>query len=197
MANSVLGNSLMFGAGFGLEVGYGVGTGRITGELGYSVQTGDQFKANISSMAGSDSTVTVDTANSIESRKNKVDGLTLRFGYEAPLTTSMTWHAGLQFGGNKFTHQVIGNVAGTYGAAKTPYTDSYWSASTKNSMAPSLFGGVALNLNEESAIEFGVTLLQYTSLNYQHIAHSNNSNDTIATSNRIVPTFEIAYVFRF
>lgn len=195
MSNNVLGNGMQLGAGFGLELGYAMGPGRITGELGYSVQAGDAYLATTSDMRTSGTGVVVDSANSVDSRKNKLEGLTLRLGYEAPFSASLAWRAGLQFGGNKFTHQVLGNVRGTSPAGA--FSDSYVYVGSKSATTPSPYAGLTYKFDETSALEFGVMLFNYTSLNYQHVANSKNQSDTVPTKDRMVPTLEVAYVFRF
>ncbi|GLH71684.1 hypothetical protein GETHLI_01860 [Geothrix limicola] len=195
MSNGVLGNNLAMGAGFGLELGYALGPGRITGELGYTVQSGDAFLGNTGDMRTYGSGVVIDSANSVDSRKNKVEGLHLRLGYEAPWTGSLSWRAGLQFGGNKFTHQVLGNVNGTSAAGS--FSDSYFYVGSKTASTPSPFAGLTYKFDEASSFEFGVLFLSYTSLSYQHVANTQNQFDSVTTSDRIVPNLEIAYVFRF
>lgn len=196
MTNNVLGQGLELGAGFGLELGYKLGVGKITGELGYSVQTGDEFLSNTSGLPVSSSTVKVNPVTSIESRKNKVEGMMFRLGYEAPWTESVAWRAGIQIGGNTFTHQVIGNTYGTVNGP-TAFSDSYYFVGSKSTYTPSPYGGVTINFDEQSALEVGVIFLQYTALNYQHVANSNNSMDMVLEKKRIVPNLEVAYVFRF
>lgn len=193
LANEVLGHNLATGAGFGLELGYGLGKGKITGELGYTFISGDARQGNPSDMATSGTNVTV--SSWVDSRKNKMEGLHLRVGYEAPLSDNLSWRAGLQFGGNKYSHQVLGNINGTSGAGK--FADAYTYVGSKSSMTPSPYGGLTYAFDRESALEFGVSLLQYSSINYQHVINTKNQLDTAPTTNRVLPAFEVAYVFRF
>lgn len=206
LTNGVFGHGISLGYGMGLEVGWGIGPGRITGEVGYSVTTGDAFLAEVAKLPIHGTGVAVTAGNSFESRKNKLDGLLLRVGYEAPLAENLTWRAGLQFGGTKFTHQVVGNINGTVGADPdavppvpgTPFHDSYWHVGTKTSMTPSPYGGVTYSFDANSSLEIGLLLLQYKALDYRHVVNSaTNQFDTVGEKKRSVPTLEIAYVFRF
>lgn len=192
MANAVSGGNIQMGGGFGLELGYTVGPGRITGELGYSVMAGDAY---LVTTPNPNAQTVIDQSTSVDSRKNKLEGLTLRLGYEAPLSGSLAWRAGLQFGGNKYTHQVLGNINGKFQG--NAFADSYYYVGSKSSMAPSPFGGLTYNFDASSALEFGVLLLNYSSLNYQHVVNTKNQADTVSTKSHLVPNFEVAYVFRF
>lgn len=195
MTNGIFGHSLELGPAFGLAASYPLGPGRISAELGYAVQTGDEYLADLSGMQRLQGT-TIDPATSLESRKNKLDGMTLRIGYEAPWTGAWSWRAGLQFGGNKFTHQVIGNINGTNGDGA--YADSYYFTGTKSSMTPSPYGGVTLNINDSSALELGVLLLSYKALDYQHVAGTAPLElYTLDSKSRLIPNLEVAYSFRF
>lgn len=191
--NSVLGHNLATGAGFGIELGYTLGTGKVTGELGYSFIAGDALLGSTADMAVKGDSVKV--VSFVDSRKNKLEGLTLRLGYEAPLSGNLSWRAGLQFGGNKFTHQVLGNVNGTH--ATGSFADAYSYVGSKTASVPSPFAGLTYAFDEASALEFGVTLLQYTSVSYQHVINTKNQLDSAPTQTRMLPTLEVAYVFRF
>lgn len=198
MSNNVIGNNLALGTGFGIELGYGVGPGKITAELGYSVQAGDAYLASTGGMRTNGANVVIDTTTSIDSRKNKLEGMTLRLGWEAPWTQSFSWRAGLQFGGNKFTHQVLGNTYGTVGTAPAvKFADAYTYTGSESKSTPSPYVGVTYKFDDSSSLEFGVLLLNYTSINYQHVANTKNQFDTAPTSSRSVPNLEVAYVFRF
>ena len=193
MSNEVLGHGLELGGGFGVELGYRAGRTRYSAELGYAFQTGNEVLADTSGMPVQGGQV-INQATSMESRKNKVEGMMLRLGVEQPWNQTWSWRAGLQFGGNTFTHQVIGNINGV---GKTGFADSYFYVGSKSSLTPSPFAGVTLAINEDSALEMGVLLQQYTSLNYQHVANTSNQFDTVAQNKRVVPTLEITYAFRF
>jgi len=197
MTNGVFGHGLELGYGFGFEAGYDLGAGKITGELGYSVASGDAYLGDLSQMQRSTSDTVINSSKSFESRKNKIDGLTFRLGYEAPLTTELSWRAGLQIGGTKFTHQVIGNINGTSGATSAPFSEAYVYVGRSNKLAPSPFGGLTYAFDTTSSLEVGVLLLQYTSLDYHHVANTNSRFDTVDEKKRVVPNFEFAYVFRF
>jgi hypothetical protein len=192
LTSNVIGDKIALGLGCGFELGYKVGDGRITGELGYAFQSGDQFLANTSDMAINGAKVTIDP-KSIESRKNKIEGLLVRIGYEAPLQEDLSWRAGLQFGGNTFKTQVIGN---TYTSASTT-PDSYWYVGQKTASTPSPFAGLSWKIDSNSSVEVNAVFLSYTSIDYKHVANTNNSTDTQVTTNRFLPQLEVAYVFRF
>jgi len=194
LTNDVIGSHIELGGAFGLEVGYALGQGKVTGELGYTFMTGDQQLADTSGMATSSSTVTIGSG-SLESRKNKIEGMHLRLGYEAPCTDTLSWRAGLQFGGNTFTNQVLGNISGT--GPKGAYADSYYFVGSKSNLAPSPYCGMTVKFDEASALEFGVLFMQYTAISYQHVANTNNQFDSLASKNKVLPNLEVAYVFRF
>ncbi|WLT31017.1 hypothetical protein [Geothrix sp. PMB-07] len=182
--------------GFGLEAGFGLGSGRFTTELGYMIKPGNEYRVDPTTIPH-EAGFTLDPSNSVESRKNKVDGLTLRLGYEGALDADWSWRAGIQLGGSKFTHQVIGQTGWLVGT--TSQGAAYYTVSAKNALAPSPFAGMTYNLSPSSAVEFGVLLQSFTALDYQHVAGSTpaNSKDQIVERGRMLPHFEAAYVFRF
>lgn len=214
LTNNTFAGNMGFGAGFGVEMGLDAGKGQFKAELGYSVLPGDEYLTNVGNQAIQPvpgSTVKVNMATSVESRKNKLEGMLLRLGYEGVCTPTISWRAGLQFGGNKFTHQVLGNVNGTIDTPQpqnpapappvpdkvVPFTDSYHYVGSKSSMAPSPYVGGTWKFDESSALEFGVLFLQYSDLTYIHVANSQNQYDTIPSRNRVEANLEVAYVFRF
>lgn len=192
MKNDAFSNGMTFGGGFGLEGTYAVGSGKLAAELGYMFQSGNEFLSTGSVTAASGATI---DATSIESRKNKLEGVYLRLGYQGPISSGLSWYAGLQFGGQTFKQQVLGTVTGTNGGGA--YTDSYVYVSQKTSFTPSPYGGVSIDFDESGSLQVGVMLLQFTSLNYQHVAGASTNMDTVPTTNRIQPTLEVAYAFHF
>ena len=195
LTNNVIGRNLELGMGFGLEGGMKIGKGMITAEVGYQFLTGDEFLAPVNNLTGSTGTTTIDATQSVQSRKNKLEGMYLRVGYEGTVHEDLTWRAGLQFGGNTFTHQVIGNTVGTDNGK--PYADSYFFVGSKSTLNPSPYFALNFKINESSSIEVGLLLLEYTALNYQHVANSNNANDAIGQNNKVLPNIEVGYAFHF
>ena len=202
----------------GLEASLPFGPGKLYGELGYQFKTGQQALADLGTMDRATSSTVINPAFSINSEKNKLEGMLLRLGYGAALATTWEWKAGLQLGGAKFTNQAIGFVTdGTIDAGgnlnNASYLDTFATTNSKTTLAISPFAGVVHHLDAYSSLEFGLLLLNYKTFLYNHVAGTEATNpanpdpayvwgghdaqDTYVQKNRLTPHFEVAYVFHF
>lgn len=209
-AEDGLTNRLM---GFGLEASTGAWGGSVFAELGYQFKPGTQFRSDLGGMARTSGT-TINAASSVESVKNSLQGVYGRLGYEKAINADWAWRAGLQLGGSTFRHEVLGQVTdGTYDASGTPknatYQDTYLGTPSKSTLALSPFAGMSYKVDENSSVEFGLLLMNYKAIAYQHVAgteksgtpgyvwHGHTTADALRETNRFAPHVEVAYVFRF
>lgn len=192
--------------GFGLELGYTTTAGRFGVELGYQYKPGDQFKFdNINgSVAAPGAVVVLNPAESGDVRRNSLQGLTVRASYEYPLTEDWSLRGGVQFGGGKFRHEYLGQVAGTRNGVA--FKDGYQATPTVNPGNGHLFSpfvGVAWKLSKESTVEFQVIGLDYRSARYVHVAGTATGNGDrtaqgyLVTKDRRLAHLEVGYAFRF
>lgn len=183
--------------GFGLEAGLPAHGGKWIAELGFSYKGGYIYRQDPALIGRGNGVTLADAGGNInvETRKNKLEGITLRVGFEAPVNETLSWRAGLQLGGSKFTHQVIGQSVGT--ANGTAFKTPYYSVSSENSLVPSPYAGITWALDKTSAVEVGVLLHSFKARDYKHVAGPTTAKDTIATPGRLLPHLEAAYVFRF
>jgi hypothetical protein len=202
--------------GFGLNLGYGIGIGRLGLELGYIYKTGDDYFPQADDSMLTSAQLPVNPAKSMEDKRNQFAGFTVRTTFSRRLTENWRWQAGIQFGGT-FKHQYVGDTQSnpwdaTTGAAG--WRDFYIGVPTKGGLNPAPFGGLRWKADKDSSVEFNVVLLNYQAIEYHHFAgtasaYTNGalgpyaSGDTVFpydrldTKRRIVPHLEIAYVFHF
>lgn len=204
--------------GMGLEGTFPCGKGQFSCEVGYQFKTGSEYNADLGKMDLASSGTVINQDFSVNSQKNKLEGLLLRLGYGAPLSPAWAWKAGLQFGGAKFTNQAIGFITdGSIDAGgnlnNASYLDTYASANSKATIAVSPFASVVYHVDATSSFEVGVLLLNYKSFLYNHVAGTETtdpvepdpnyvwgghvSQDSYIQKNRMVPHVEFAYVFHF
>jgi len=187
--------------GIGLELGYDTSFGRFSGELGYLYKPGDQHQADVSTFPVAQGAAPADPASSVDSRKNQLEGLTLRLAFARPITTGCSWQGGLQVGGSKYRQEYIADVADANWAT---YEDTYNGAITHTTVSVSPFAGLAFKVNQVSTLEVNLLGLSYTSANYVHVVGTikdenggHTSQDTVALKRRMVPHVELAYGIQF
>ena len=204
--------------GMGLETTFPIGTGSLSCELGYQYKSGNQNLADLGAMNLASTGTAINPAFSVHSEKNKLEGALLRLGYGAALCPTWDWKAGLQLGGAKFSNQAIGyitdgSIDSNGNIVGASYLDTFAKANSKTSLAISPFANLVYHLDADSAFEFGVLLLNYKTFIYNHVAGSavtdpGNPDPTYVwgghsgqysyiQKNRLVPHFELAYVFHF
>ncbi|HJV21157.1 MAG TPA: hypothetical protein VJ570_00615 [Holophagaceae bacterium] len=185
--------------GLGFEVSYGLPVGRMGLELGYQYKPGTQYLTDLSTMPVAPG-MTVDATQSVDSRKNQLDGVMARLGFERRLGEGpFSLRLGAQVGGTKFRQEYIGDV--TNG---TTYEDTYNGIVSHNKLAVSPFVGVAYELDKEQTLEVNVVGLNYTAAHYVHVAGTvpggnggNTAWDYVRTEKRTQPHIEFCYVLRF
>lgn len=185
--------------GLGLEVGYGWSFGRTSLEVGYQYKSGRHYLTPLATMAVAPGT-TVDPTQSVDSRKNQLGGIAVRFSFERKVGEG-PWYlrAGAQVGGVKFRQEYIGDV--TNG---TSYEDTYNGIVTRSGTAPSPFAGLGYTVDPEQRVELNLLALGYTSADYRHVAGTvqnasggHTSLDVVATRKRTLPHLELCYALRF
>lgn len=206
--------------GFGLNLAYGTSAGRFGVELGYYYKTGDSyFPATSGTVPAGLSPV--DPAYSGDSRRNQLDGFSVRFSFERHLNPDWSWQAGLMVGGTRFKHEYFGDVRSTDWNSANPasWRDTYSGTPVEGGLKVSPFAGLSYKLTPHSNLEFNVLLLNYTALAYVHhpgsgvygfsadpssdpsagpIAdHNAFPADGLTKSHRLVPHLEFGYVIHF
>jgi len=208
--------------GFGLNLGYATPTGRWALELGYYHKGGDNYMVGPAGTLPQGLTA-LDPDRFGDSRRNSLDGMSVRLSYQQALSGSWDWQAGIMLGGTRFKHEYVGQAQslGWAEGAEDPgsWLDTWNGTPVKGGLSVSPYAGVTWKMGEVSSIEFNVMLLSYTALEYTHHIGSgeyalstvpdtdplagrispNNAfpSDTLASNRRMVPHFEVAYVFHF
>lgn len=202
--------------GFGLNLGYGTGIGRLGLELGYIYKTGDNYITTPDASALTAAQLPMSAAKSVEDKRNQLDGFTVRTSLSRDLAENWRWQAGLQFGG-KYKHQYVGDTQSSpwdAGTGTAGWRDFYLGTPTKGGLNPTPFAGVIWKADKDSSLELNLVLLGYQSLEYHHYAGTGSAyangasgpystpatsfpKDTLAKKTSSVPHLEIAYVFHF
>ena len=212
--------------GMGFEVGYTQPWGRVSAEVGYIYNSGQEYLDNNASLRFAPG-ATVDNRFSADGRKNQLDGMALRFAYRSLPKEDWGWNAGLMLNFTRFKQEYLatvadGNTPQITSAVKAPmsatYLDTYNGTLSKSAIGFSPFVGITYTIDRNSAIQVNLLLLNYTAANYVHVAGTlpkpagTEWNDTglnsvylgghigqdhVDTTTRFVPRFELAYSFCF
>jgi len=210
--------------GFGLNLAYGVGPGKIGAEFGYFYKTGDPYITTADgSMANGTITYTdgttataqgASTTQNLEDKRNELSGFCVRLSWQQKINETWDWQAGLQLG-TQFKHQYVANVksngTATEGAA---WQDTYQGVPREGGLNASPFVGVSWNVDKDSSFEFNLMFLGYKATEYHHYSgtgtyYKSGSQagmndptvsfpyDKLEKNSRMVAHLEIAYVFHF
>lgn len=208
--------------GFGLNLGYGTPVGRFCAELGYYYKTGDSYFPAVKGKAPAPLSP-VDLANSGDSRRNQLDGFSLRLSYERRLTREWSWQVGLMAGGTRFKHEYFGDMRSTGWTSTNAdsWRDTYSGTRTEGGFKVSPYAGFSWTMTAHSSLEFNLLLLNYSALEHVHhpgtgvyafsyptdpssdptagqiAPHNAFPADGLTKNNRIVPHFEFGYVIHF
>lgn len=192
--------------GFGLNLHYKADWGTLNGELGYYYKPGRQYLAGFDAPAAG--APPADPAYSVDSRKNSLNQVNVRFSYEMPITNTWSWQVGAMVGQSKFRHEYIGDNGDT---GWETYEDTYNGTPTKSVITVSPFVGLAYQINKDSAFELNLMSLAYTSINFHHApgaaivsgslatpgSHVVYAGDHLSEEKRNAFHLEIGYTFRF
>lgn len=202
--------------GFGFNVGYGLGPGRLGLEAGYFYQTGDTYAGQADTSKLPAGSLPVNPAKSMEDKRNQLAGFSVRASWSAALNESWRWQAGLQFGGG-FKHQYVGDTQSqgwSAASGQAAWRDFYVGVPVEGGLNPSPFAGVTWKVDKDASLEFNVTVLNYTALDYRHYSGTGSVYQTgepgrmstsatvfpldgLEKTRRLVPHAEVAYVFHF
>lgn len=199
--------------GFGLNLGYGVGPGKIGLELGYFYNTGDPYITTPDATRISAGLQAVNTARMIEDKRNELAGFTVRASWQQKINETWDWQAGLQIG-TKFKHQYVADVQSDTTSTGTAWRDLYNGTPQEGGFNVSPYAGVNWKIDKDSSFEINVMLLRYKAIEYRHYAGTGSYDsagttpgvsdptvpwpyDKLEKNDRLVPHLEIAYVFHF
>jgi hypothetical protein len=209
--------------GVGFNVAYGSAAGKYGLELGYYYKTGDDYIEPVLGDAPAPLSP-VNLSRSGDSRRNQLDGFSLRLSFQRAIDEDWDWHTGLMVGGTRFRHEYVGDVEGQNWNGGNPqsWRDTYSGTPDSGGMKVSPYAGVSVKISEFSSLEFNLMLLSYSSISYVHHpgtavgtgnpypvptdlggnpgglgAHNAFPGDSLDKRNHLVPHLELAYVLRF
>jgi len=207
--------------GLGFNFAYALPAGKIGLEIGYFYKSGDQYIEPIQGDAPAPlSPVNLDSSG--DSRRNTIEGLSLRFSFLRKIDEEWSWQAGLMLGGTQFKHEYVGDVQGqnwTSGNGNS-WRDTYAGTPTSGGVKISPYAGALYRVGDHSSIELNLILVNYTALNYLHrpgtassyaldtdpysdpsvgriSPHNAFPLDTLERHNRLIPHLEFGYIFHF
>jgi hypothetical protein len=202
--------------GFGFNVDYGVGAGRVGLEVGYTYNTGDAYITAPDTSQLPAGLLPVNPAKAVEDKRNEFSGLTVRASFSRKLSEVWRWQAGLQFGGS-FRHQYVGDAQSLpwdSASGNAAWRDFYVGVPRSGGLRPSPYLGVIWKADKDSSLELNLVFNNYQALEYHHMAGTASSyatgsvgrysatgaafpQDYLEKKSRMVPHAEIAYVFHF
>lgn len=182
------------GAGFGY--GFKVGPGILNAEVGYQYFSGKQYRQPVP--ANSLGYITDDPdpskINSVDSRKNSLEGFSIRGSYNMKLTGSMSWQVGAALGALKSHHESMAE----YTNSPTGTADGFWQLSlekTKWGISP--YAGVRWDFDEIGAIEVNLILASYKQVTVEPVLTQTTATYAIGDKTVTRPKLEFGYVFKF
>lgn len=193
--------------GFGLNLNYPVGPGKVFGELGYFWKGGRTYREGYEAPAPGMNPVRAD--QSADVRHDRLSGVALRLGWAQTFATDLSWQAGLMLGGTQYRNEVKGSALSYDYDHATPgtqdYLDTYTVSPAQNHLVPSPFVGVQWHLSEAGSLELNLLALSYKALHYVHIpggngthpAHNDFPLDRVTTQRKTSLHLEIGYAFHF
>lgn len=216
-----LANSML---GFGLHLGFDIAIGQLGVELGYAQKGGDQFQKPVtgtipSGLSPIDPGDEHTAAKVGDSRRNSLDGFSMRLSLSRPLNEDWRWQAGLMLGGTRFKHEYVGDVSSEnwHGDNTESWRDFYHGTPTEGGISVSPYAGVSYKISSRSSLEINALLLSYKALDYKHLPGTGNygtasgdpdgvgrfgtvnlfPQDVLEKKTRLMPHLEISYVFHF
>ncbi len=207
--------------GFGLNLGFGTTLGRLGVEFGYSNKSGDQFQKPVFTTVPGGLSPVADAAKIGDSRRNSVEGFSVRVSLQREINAAWRWQAGLMLGGTRFKHEYVGDVSSVdwNGANEHSWRDFYHGTPVESGLSVSPYAGVSVKLSSRSSFEINALLFNYKALDYIHkpgtgtyAFHDEHPDehttgrlglvnrfpmDTLEKKSRIQPHIEFAYVFHF
>jgi len=185
--------------GFGVECGYQLGIGRLSAELGFTYKAGRQYLDDLTKMEVINNQLDID-GWAFDSRKNLVDGITMRLSYEKPFD-KFAVRGGVQLGSLKFRQEYIGYLEAIDG----DFCDTYNGVIDKGNLSVSPYIGVSFPFLTHHSVELNIVALNYKAINYVHVAGTvpggwdlgQTTKDYVQESSRFIPHVELTFGFRF
>lgn len=193
---------------YGVDFGYTTGVGRFGVELGFHHKGGQQYLQDPAKMEITKlpSGFQYDPESSVDSRKNGLNGLTMRFSFEKPINNEVSWRAGLMVARTKYTQEVIGLAGFVYGGQYfCPETFNTTKEARSTNISP--YVGMIFHVNEYFSVETNILAYRYKALNYVHVGggvcYTDDATgpymalDRTETNSRTKAHLEVGMVFRF
>lgn len=185
--------------GLGVEVSRTLGQGSLFGELGFMYKPGSQMLLDPAGMPTTNGAVM--DADSKDSRKNQVEGITFRLGYTYPLSSGVSIRAGLEVMGAHFRQEYMADVSGS--TTTGYFRDTYNGVVDKTNLVVNPFVGFTFPIDDVQTLHLTLTTFSYKTGNYTHVAGSvDDTNgghtglDSIQTKQRMLPKVEFTYGIR-
>ena len=174
------------GLAAGVNYAIPVGPGCFNMELSYDYFFGSNYNVAIPP-----NTIGLTATNSADVRKHTLMGGALRLGYQQSFTDDWTWQLGVSMD-YLTSHSAAHALFGYYGGA------GYWDQNIdKVRLSLSPYAGVRWELNQYSALEFGLLALTYKEENIFPVYGAASVTSATSSRNVVAPKLEFAYVLKF
>ncbi len=139
------------------------GQSAIFGELGYMTMNGDNKTMEFGAAGTQFPGGLVQASTSADTRRNSLNGFTLRGGFRSPLVWGWNYQAGLTFDSLKYTQEALGQLVGT---GPGGINESIAAKPTENKLNVGAFAGLHRPFGESFSFEVNVSTVGYSSVNY-------------------------------
>ncbi|MBI1753745.1 MAG: hypothetical protein HY014_11035 [Acidobacteria bacterium] len=192
--------------GLGVSGDYALGSSlALRGELAYFYTPGRTYRADLQAPASGQTAP--DPLRSADVRKNKLEGLVLRFSAIRALSSGWSIQGGLQAGNSRFTQEYVGNTINS----SRSYQDTYNGVPTKSALSLSPFAGLQYDVDRDGALELNLVGLSYKAIDFRHTpgallvsgdpakpgSHLVYAGDHLEEQSRMRLAIEFSYRFRF
>ncbi|WLT31612.1 hypothetical protein [Geothrix sp. PMB-07] len=192
--------------GLGVSGDYALGTDlALRGELAYFYTPGRTYRADLQAPATGQTAP--DPLRSADTRKNKLEGLVLRFSAIRAIQSGWSLQGGLQVGNSRFTQEYVGNTINS----SRSYQDTYNGVPTKSALSLSPFAGLQYDVDRDGALELNLIGQSYKAIDFRHTpgaplvsgdpaksgSHLVYAGDHLEEQSRIRLAVEFSYRFRF
>jgi len=142
------------------------------------------------------STLGITMANSVDVRRDVVEGYGLAFGYRGPLMGDFSWQAGLSLDSFKSTQEVTGAITVNTGVPASTTREGLSYTPSKTGVKPGAFVGAQWTVSPNFYVESNLAFVSFKQINYLPTAYTGAAAST-ETKNVNKVLLEVNAGFRF
>ncbi len=177
---------------------YGLGAKQeVFAELGYRAFRAEDYEATRLGTGYIDpvTTGTIVPTNSVDMRKDQLEGFTLGLGFRRQIgDTNFRWQGGLLVSALKSEQEVTGMITVTVGS--TAYREGLSFTPRKTAVKPGAFVGIQYRITDAFFVESNVGVMGYKQVNYVPLSYTGQAAHSVSTDKSKV-VFDLNCGFRF